>query len=173
MLIAASSAHCADPLEGTYERPKVWPKPTPPPDASPVYQDVKERVPDEEDLEDDAASYYGRMQRELGESLKSSDAQKREAAIVFLLPELLQVEPRRVVDMYDGLAPGAARDVLRTEIARLWASQDFPAAVAWMKSLEGKERQLAAYQAVDSLLPYEPARATSLIREFGLEKVRN
>jgi hypothetical protein len=170
MLIAISSAHCADPLEGTYERPKVWPKATPPPDASPIYHDLKERVPDEEEIEDDAASYYGRMAHEIAESLGSGDAQKREAAMVFLLPELLQVEPKRVVDLHGGLGAGAARDTLRTEVARLWANQNLPAAIAWMKTLEEKERRLAVYEAVDSLLAFEPGQAMALIREFGLEK---
>ena len=84
MLIAVGSAHCADPLEGTYERPKVWPKATPPPDASPIYHDVKEHVPDESAIEDDAASYYGRMASEVAAAVKSANAQKREAALVFL-----------------------------------------------------------------------------------------
>lgn len=170
MLIAVGSAHCADPLEGTYERPKVWPKATPPPDASPIYHDVKEHVPDESAIEDDAASYYGRMASEFAAALKSANAQKREAALVFLLPELLQVEPKRVVDLHEGLDAGATRDLLRTEVARLWASQDLPAAVAWMKSLEEKERRLAVYEAVDSLLAFEPGQAMNLVREFGLEK---
>jgi hypothetical protein len=170
MLIAVSSAHCADPLEGTYERPKVWPKATPPPDASPIYRDLEEPVPGEKEIEDDAASYYGRMASQFAAALTSGDAQRREAATVFLLPELLQVEPERVVDLHEGLVPGASRDLLRTEIARQWSSQDLRAAGMWMKSLKEAERRLAVYEAVDSLLAYEPGQAMALIREFGLEK---
>jgi hypothetical protein len=169
LLIAVSTAHCGDSSE-SYQRPKIWPKPTPPPDASPVYHDVKERAATEEEIDDDAASYYPRLERQFTEGLKSADAQKREAAMVFLLPELLQVEPKRVVDLHDSLEPGAVRDVLRTEVARLWANQDLPAAIRWMKSLDEKERRLAVYEAVDSLLAFEPAQAMSLIREFDLER---
>ncbi len=169
LLIAVSTAHCADSSE-SYQRPKIWPKPTPPPDASPVYHDVKERALTEEEIEDDAASYYPRLERQFTAGLKSSDAQKREAAMVFLLPELLQVEPQRVVNLHERLEPGATRDVLRTEVARLWANQDLPAAMRWMKSLEEREQRLAVYEAVDSLIAFEPGQAMSLIREFGLER---
>jgi hypothetical protein len=169
LMIAVSTAHCGDSSE-SYQRPKVWPKPTPPPDASPVYHDVKERAQTEEEIEDDAATYYSRLERQFTEGLKSTDAQKREAAMVFLLPELLQVEPKRLVDLHESLEPGATRDVLRTEVARLWANQDLPAAARWMKSLEDKEQRLAVYEAVDSLLAFEPGKATALIREFGLER---
>lgn len=169
LLISVGTAHCSDSSE-SYQRPKVWPKPTPPPDASPIYHDVKERAPTEEEIEDDAASYYSRLERQFTEGLKSADAQKREAAMVFLLPELLQVEPKRLVDLHAGLEVGSTRDVLRTEVARLWANQNLSAAMRWMKTLDEKEQRLAVYEAVDSLLAFEPAQAAALIREFGLER---
>ena len=169
LLISISTAHCRDASE-SYQRPKVWPKPAPPPDASPVYHDVKEHVPDEEEIEDDAATWNSRLERQFSEGLKSSDPRRREAAMVFLLPELLQVEPKRVVDLHKSLEPGATRDLLRTEVARLWAHQDLRAAMSWMKALEEKERRLAVYEAVDSLLAFDPAQAAALVREFGLER---
>ena len=102
----------------------------------------------------------------------AEDPQQREAAFTFLLPELIQVEPERVVAMFDRQKPGEARETLRSEMARQWTVRDFHAAVAWMKSLDEHERRASANTAVKSIAPYAPAVAHRLTREFDLRGQR-
>lgn len=170
LLVSLGTAHCADDTAGTMERPKVWPKATEPPPASPVYKDVREDVPDEADIERAASEHAARVEGEIDKSLDSSDPNRREAVLVFLLPELLQVEPERVRNLIARAGSGAKGDLLRVEVARLWISQDAGAAVEWLKSLDGDDRRAAVLAAVAELAPYEPVRALQLAREFALEK---
>jgi hypothetical protein len=150
------------------EAKRRWPKPTPPPDASPIYHDVQERVPTEEEIERVAREHPARLESEIAGALVGNDAQRRETAFVFMLPELLQVEPRRLVDMHARLERGRARDELRTEITRLWIGRDAGAAVSWMKSLDDGERRAAAIVAATELAPYAPQEAMRLVEQFGL-----
>jgi hypothetical protein len=171
LLVSLGTAHCAnDETAGTMERPKVWPKATEPPPASAVYHDVREDVPDEAELERAASEHAARVEGEIDRSLDLSDPNRREAVIVFLLPELLQLEPGRVRNLVARAGSGAKGDLLRLEVARLWISQDPGAAVDWLKSLEGDGRRAAVIAAVTELAPFEPVRALQLAREFSLEK---
>jgi hypothetical protein len=89
---------------------------------------------------------------------------------VYLLPELLQVEPERALNLLARTGPGARGELLRHEVARLWIAQDPAAATRWLKSLEGEQRRAAVLTAVTELAPHEPARALQLAREFALDK---
>jgi hypothetical protein len=156
--------------EDGYKRPKVWPKPTEPPPASPIYQDVEEKVLTEEEIDRAAGEYNGILQAELEAALMGDDLVRRETVFVHILPELLQVEPKRIVDLHASMKPGEPRKTLCTEIAQLWASSDPSAAAEWIKTLEGEERRLAGMTAVTTLAPWEPHAALRLAGEFGLEK---
>ena len=156
------------PEEG-YPRPKVWPKPTEPPPASPIYHDVQETMPGEEEIARDAAERPARLEEAVATVLEVGDKLERETVFVYVLPELLQVEPQRVVDLHARLQPGEARATLRTEIAQLWASRDPVAATRWMKSLTEEERKAAAMVAVRTLVPWDPRTAVSLADELELE----
>jgi hypothetical protein len=145
-----------------------WPKPTPPPDASPIYHDVQEHIPTEEEIERQALEHPAQLESSVESALRGGDAAQRETAFVFQLPELLQVAPGRVVALHARLEPGEARDQLRTEIARLWIGRDPRAAVSWMKSLDGEERRAAVVVAATELAPYAPREATQLLDQFGL-----
>lgn len=151
---------------------KPWPKPTPPPPPSPIYHESRERVPGEEEIAAQASTRYQLIELEIERSLHGRDPQLREAAFTFLLPELIQVEPKRVVALFDRQKPGEARETLRSEIARQWTVRDLPAAVAWMKSLDEQERRASADDAVKSIAPYAPAVANRLAREFDLSTQR-
>jgi hypothetical protein len=157
------------PEEG-YKRPKIWPKPTDPEPASPVYHELKERMPSEEEIARDAAEHNARLEEAIESTLKDGDLVERETVFVHVLPELLQVEPQRLVALHARLAPGEPRDTLRIEMARLWASTDPPAAMRWMKSLDENERRTAATAAVTTLAPWDPRTASALAGEFGLER---
>jgi hypothetical protein len=170
LLVSLGTAHCADESAGTYRRPKQWPKPTDPPPASPVYHDVREPVPDEAELAQAASEHYAKLEREIAQALEASDSDRLEAVIVYLLPELLQVEPERVLNLLARSGPGARGELFRHEVARLWIAQDPAAATRWLKSLEGEQRRAAVLTAVTELAPHEPARALQLAREFALDK---
>jgi hypothetical protein len=166
-LITLSTA--CSPEEG-YKRPKVWPKPTEPPPASPIYHDVDEKMPSEEEIERAAGEYYSILETELERALMGNDLVRRETVFVHILPELLQVEPDRVIALHARLKPGEPRETLGTEIAQLWASSDAPAAARWMRTLEEDERRSAAMAAVTTLAPWEPRAALQIADEFDLEK---
>ena len=152
------------------EARRHWPKPTPPPDASPIYHDVQEHIPTEEEIEREAREHPARLEGGIESALRGSDARLREAAYVFMLPELLQVEPARAVALHARLQSGEARDQLRTEIARLWIGRDPAAAVGWMKTLGADERRAAVVVAATELAPYAPGEALQLVEKFGYGK---
>jgi hypothetical protein len=159
-------------LLGAKEQRKPWPKPTPPPPPSPIYHESRERVPTEKEIANQASTQYQRLELQIEGALAARDAERREAVFTFLLPELIQVEPQRVVDLLGRLKPGEARETLRTEMARQWVARDIGAAVAWMKSLDEDERRASAAAAVASIAPYDPAGAIRIAQEFGLGGAR-
>lgn len=161
------STACSSEEEG-YKRPDIWPKPTDPVPASPIYHDIKEKMPSEEEIARDAAEHNASLEQAVESVLKDGDMLERETVFVYVLPELLQVEPQRLVDLHARLEPGEARDTLRTEIAQLWASSDPPAAVRWMKTLKDDERRAAAVVAVTTLAPWDPHTAVALAKDFEL-----
>jgi hypothetical protein len=158
--------------EGGYKRPKVWPKPTEPPPASPIYHDVEGKVPTEEEIERAAGEHNAMLEAGIEGALLEGDLVTREIAFAQLLPELLQVEPQRLIALHARMKPGEPRDTLRQEMARYWASSDPAAASQWMKSLEGEERRSAVVAAVTTLAVWDPTTALSLVAEFDLESVR-
>ena len=96
------------------EQRKPWPKPTPPPPPSPIYQESRERVPTAEEIALQASTRNEVIEREIESALTSGDFHRREAAFTFLLPELIQVEPKRVVAMFERQTPGEGRETLRS-----------------------------------------------------------
>ena len=95
------------------------------------------------------------------------DAQRREAVFTFLLPELVQVDPPRVIAMVARQTPGEARDTLRIEVTRQWMARDPEAAVRWMKTLPEGDRRASAAIAVESIIGHSPSEAVALANEFG------
>jgi hypothetical protein len=148
------------------EPPRKWPKPTPPPPPSPIYHDVKEKVPTEAEITRDIEEHSARLEYEIDQALDGKDEQRRADVFVFLLPELLQQEPERVVAMVARREPGPARDRLRDEVTRQWVSLDQVAATRWIKSLEGEERRDSSKLAVATLKPIDPELAKALGREL-------
>ena len=150
------------------EARKPWPKPTPPPPASPVFTPSKEHAPSAEEIERAARSHYQQLELAIERSLVAKDPQQRETAFTFLLPELLQVEPKRVVALVAKQEPGEVRDLLRDEVARVWIQADERAAIDWMKSLDEAERNSAANTAVAVIASRDPAGAIELADELGV-----
>lgn len=151
------------------EARRPYPKATPPPPASQVFVESKERVPGEQEIEARFRDHYAQLEQQIERALVARDPQQRETVFTFLLPELLQVEPDRVVAMVARQQPGEARDTLRDEVARQWISRDRDAAIGWMKSLEDVgERTHAAQVAVDSLSAIAPEQAIYVAHQFGV-----
>ena len=123
------------------EKPRRhWPKPTPPPPPSPIYTPSRERAWSEQEIEQQAREHNARLEAELERALLSKNLQRREAAFVFILPELVQVDPSRVVAMVARQEPGEARDTLLSEVTRAWSARDPDAADVWMRTLPEHER---------------------------------
>jgi hypothetical protein len=167
-LIALSATVGSALYLGANEKRKPYPKPTPPPPPSAVYLPSKERAMTEEEIEADAATHNDRLALEIERALVARDPRERETVFTFLLPELIQVEPQRLVDMVAKQEPGEARDTLRTELARQWISRDRDAAVAWMKSLDENERRSAAYAAARAIAAAAPEQALYVAGEFDI-----
>jgi hypothetical protein len=151
------------------EPKKPYPKATPPPPPSDVYTPSKERVPTAEEIERQARDHNAMLGLEIERALAARDPRQRETAFTFLLPELLQVDPGRVVEMVARQEPGEARDALRTEVARQWITRDREAAVGWMKSLQNEaERRQSAETSVASLAAIAPGQAVEVADQFGI-----
>jgi hypothetical protein len=101
-------------------------------------------------------------------ALVAADPQQRETAFAFILPELIEQDPQRVIAMVARQEPGEARDSLRDEVARLWITRDRDAAVAWMMSFDVAEREASATIAVRTLAASAPAQAISVADQFGI-----
>lgn len=127
-------------------------------------------MPTEEEIERIAAENTARLQHEIEQAFAAGDKDRIEAVLVFLLPELLQEEPARLVAMVGNQKPGAARDRLRRALAKQWIVSDVPATIAWIRSLDEAERRDAARVAIQEMRPIDPAQATLLARELGAER---
>nr|AQQ75212.1 hypothetical protein [uncultured bacterium] len=147
---------------------KPYPKATPPPDPSPVYTPSDEPVLSEEEIEKRAEDHNAMLARNIEAALLGRDAERREMAFTFLVPELLDLGPELLVDLHSRQKPGEARDTLRTELARQWVARDRDAAVKWMKSLDDEERERAAKEAVDALSVFAPDQAILVADEMGI-----
>lgn len=153
---------------GAGEKKKPYPKATPPPPPSPVYTPSKERAPTEEEIVRDAREHNAQLALAIERSLVSH-AQQRETAFTFLVPELLQLEPARLVAMVGAQEPGEARDALRNEVARQWITRDRDAAIRWLKSLENEtERRESAQVAVRTLAAVAPEQAIYVADQLGV-----
>lgn len=155
----AAGSHAAD--------KRRWPKATPPPPPSSVFHDVDEPALNEEEIERMAAENTARLRFEIEQAFAAADKDRIEAVLVFLLPELLQEDPQRAVDMVAKMKPGAARDRLRGALARQWVVSDVPATIAWIRTLDGTERKDATRAAIDEMRPIDPVQANVLVRELG------
>jgi hypothetical protein len=124
-------------------------------------------MPSADEIARAAANHNQQLELAIERALVSN-AQQRETAFTFVLPELLQVEPKRVVAMVARQEPGETRDLLRSEVARLWIEKDPRAAIEWMKSLEEGERKAAATTAVASIAARDPAKAVALADELDV-----
>jgi hypothetical protein len=164
-VLATSAALCMD---SGHKPKRHYPKATPPPPPSPIYTESKEHVPDEGEIAQMAASHYARLESELEKAVLSRDQDRREAAFVFILPELVQQEVTRVVDVLERLPKGEPRDTLRKQLTRHWVSQDSASAIRWMKTLPDAERRSSVVTAVEMLFAQNPALAAELAEELGM-----
>lgn len=149
------------------EPKKPYPKATPPPPASNVFEESREPVMTEAQIEAQARDHNAQLARQIERALVSRNPEQRETVFTFLVPELLQFEPQLLVDMV-ARQQGEPRDTLRDEVAKQWITRDRDAAIGWMKSLENEgERRQAAQAAVDSLAAIAPEQAIYVAHEFG------
>ncbi len=154
------------------EPPRKWPKPTPPPPPSPIYYETNEKVPTEAEIARDAEEHGARLEYEIDQALDGKSEQRREEVFVFLLPELLQTEPERVVAMVARREAGKARDRLRREVTRQWVVLDQEAAARWIKTLDGDDRRDSTRLAGATIKPIDPGPALGLGKELGVEEIR-
>ncbi len=168
VLVTLVSVGAAYLLNAKESRLPPWPKATPPPPPSPIYTTSTERAQTEEEIALMAHGHNQMLEGEIENALQGNDPQRRETAFTFLLPELIQVDPGRVVALLARQPPGKSRDELRTEVAQQWIARDASAAVAWMKSLSDEERRASAAAAIASIAGYDPVTANAVALELGL-----
>jgi hypothetical protein len=130
---------------------------------------VDEWIPSEEDIEREARDHNALLTVEVEKALGTADIVRRETVFVHIVPELLQVEPQRLIDLHARLEPGRQREMLCAEIAGQWTNSDPAAAARWMKSLEGGERRHAAVAAVTSVAFHDPRAALAMADELGVQ----
>src|SRR5262245_30002682 len=146
---------------------KPWPKHSSQP-ATPDNPRSNERDTGAAQTAAETARRNDRLVLEIERALVAGDPQERETAFNFLLPELIQAEPQRVVDMVARQVLGEARDALRTELARQWIARDRDAAIDWMKSLEDDERRASAYVAARALAATAPGHAIDVADQLDI-----
>jgi DNA-binding transcriptional regulator YbjK len=150
------------------EAKKPYPKATPPPPPSPVFTELEPLVVTEADFERLDRDHNAQLEHEVERALAGNDPQQRETVFTFLVPELLQLEPERLVGLW-ARQEGAARTVLLEELAGQWVRRDRDATIGWMKSIEDEaERVHAAKVAVDSLAPVAPQDAIYVAQQFDV-----
>jgi hypothetical protein len=138
-----------------------------PPPPSPIYPQI--HVQNAAEIARVAQTHNASLALEIERALVARDSQERETAFTFLLPELIQVDPERVVAIVARQEPGEARDVIRDEVARQWITKDRDAAIQWMKSFPSDaERHASASTAVASLAAIAPEQAIDVADEFGI-----
>ena len=164
-LLGLGATFCTDASDKSRRR---YPKATPPPPPSPIYTESSERAPGEEEISRMAAGHNARLADELEDALLSKDSRRREAAFVFILPELVQVDAQRVVEMVARQPQGEPRDTLRNELTRAWVARDPASATKWMKTLSQEERRASGAVAVAFMLPQSSTRAAELADELGM-----
>ena len=148
-------------------RSRPWAEATPPAPASPIYTPATPPAQTPENARN-TRERNALLTMEIERALVARDPQQRESAFNFLLPELLQADASRVVDLVARQEPGEARDALRTEVARQWIARDRDAAIDWMNSFESPERQASANVAVQSLAAVAPDQAVYVADQFGI-----
>jgi hypothetical protein len=105
-------------------------------------------------------------QLEIERALVSDNPRQRDAAFGLLLPELLDMDSARVVELV-ARQEGETRNNLRDEVVRLWIRKDRDAAVMWMASFENEwERKASAVVAMRTLAAINPAQAIAVADEF-------
>jgi len=148
---------------------KPYPKATAPPPPSAVFSPAKEPAPSGEDIERQALRHNAALALDIERGLYARDPHQREMVFTFLLPELLQLEPQRAVDMVERQEPGEARDALRDEVARQWITRDRDPAIRWMMSFENEaERRASAQVAVQALASVAPEQAIYVADQLGV-----
>lgn len=170
-VIALGTAVWLGAHDSHHRRPKPivpYPKATPPPPPSPDFTPAAEPAPTAEEIEREAREHVDVLMGNVERALAARDPQRREVVFTFLVPELVQVAPQRLVELVQREEPGEARDTLRGELARQWISRDRDAAVGWMKSLGDQERRAAAMEAVRVLADIAPDQAISVADELGV-----
>src|SRR5262245_39067566 len=80
---------------------KPYPKATPPPPAAPVYIPSTDKVPTEAEVDLALAMRDDVLLGTVARALDTRDAQAREAAFSFLLPQLIDTIPQRLVELFD------------------------------------------------------------------------
>jgi len=105
---------------------------------------------------------------EVERALVSNNPLERDKAMYFSLPELLDADPSRVIELV-ARQEGETRDALRDEVVRLWIRKDREAALIWMGSLENEwERNASATIAMRTLAAIDPAQAVAVADQFGI-----
>lgn len=150
------------------EKRKPWPKATPPEPPSPIYVESTEPALTEAQITALTDTHNRTLALQIEKALLGRDRRDREAAFTFLVPELLQFEPRLLVEMVDAQKPGETRDALCTELARQWISRDRDATIDWIRSLDDPERRAAAYAAVRTIAPESPEQALYVANQFDI-----
>jgi hypothetical protein len=98
---------------------KPWPKPTPPPPASPVFVPSKEHAPSVEEIEQAARSHYQQLELAIERSLVAKDRSSARRHSRSCCPNYSR-SSRNVSSPGGEAGAREVRDLLRDEVARVW-----------------------------------------------------
>ena len=109
------------------------------------------------------------LRLELERALVSIDEQKREDALLLLLPRLIALNASEAALIAERCEPGPMREELLRRVAQAWVESDAQPAQDWIASLQDLgERKLAAEAATSALARSDTARAIALADRFAI-----
>lgn len=102
-------------------------------------------------------------------ALVARNPHQRETAFAFLVPELIELDPDRIVAMVARQEQGETRIALRDEVVRAWIVRDRAAAVEWLSTFEDEgERKACAMIAMRTLAASSPPLAIEVADQFAI-----
>jgi hypothetical protein len=100
-------------------------------------------------------------------ALQTGNDADREWVLVELLPSLVKRDALTAARLAENWTPGATRDELLRQVARLWSAADIAGAVAWLAALDNRvDQTIAVESAVRQIYRTDPAGAAEVSQYF-------
>jgi hypothetical protein len=87
----------------------------------------------------------------------------RQQALQGIAMALVTSDPKRALDMLEGMPPGQTRGSMLATITSTWMSHDSDAAIAWINTLPAEDKSKAVQNGCYQLMQEDPAKAAKFL----------